>query len=271
VLEAGRAIPEEGLADPRRRIRPGPRGALVALGLALGVTACTGTDSTYRVVAEEENLTRQVADLRVLVRRAEKGALVPRDGVVVSVGEDLLQRLIQLALPREDVLENRFYVRLERAEVHLEDGHAAVRLEGRVEWLDDTFGFRGDVSAELTALGRVEVVGADTREGTLTARVVPWGFEIHRLRVGEERPRTRRLVGILGRALPEALATLSTRLTIPVAFEREVHMDAFDAGPVHVSAASVPVRVAVKDATAHGGRLWVVLAVDTGTWSRERK
>jgi len=249
------------------------RSAGLALALAAGLIlpACTDPDAPYRVVAEEENLTRQVEDLRGLVERAERGALVSRDGVVVSVGERLMQELIQLALPREDVLEEKFWVRLEKAEAHFEDGHAAVRLEGRIEWLDDTFGFRGDVSAELTVLGRVEAVAADTKEGTLTARVVPYGFEIHRLRVGEESPRTRRFMGILGRALPEALSTLSTKLTIPVAFERELHLEGIEAGPVRVSGASVPLRVVVREATAHGGRLWVLLQVDAGQWTRDKR
>jgi hypothetical protein len=253
--------------------RWGRRGArlALALGAALTLAACDDPEAPYRVVAEEENLTRQVEDLRGLVERAEKGTLVPRDGIVVSVSEALVQELIQLALPREDVLEERFWVRLEKAEAHFEDGHGAVRLEGRVEWLDDTFGFRGDVAADLTVLGRVEAVAADTKQGTLTARVVPYGFEIHRLRVGEERPRTRRLMGILGRALPEALSTLSTRLTIPVAFERELRLEGLEAGPVRVAPATVPVRVAVREATAHGGRLWVVLEVDAGAWRRDAK
>jgi len=260
---------------PRRvstalRSTRGPRPAALAVLVvsALAAGACTDPDAPYRVVAEEENLTRQVEDLRALVDRAEKGVLVPRDGLVVSVSEELVQRLIQLALPREDVLEGRFFVRLEKAEAHFEDGHGAVRLDGHVEWLDDTFGFRGEVDADLTVLGRVEAVAADTTEGTLTARVVPYGFEVHRLRVGDEAPRTRHFLHVLGRTLPGALSTLSTRLTIPVAFEREVSLDGIEAGPVSIGGASVPVRAAVREATAHGGRLWVSLETGIGRWTR---
>ena len=251
-----------------RRADGGSRLAL-ALVAAVALAACGEPERSFRVIAEEEHLLRQVEDLRRLVERAEQGALLPRDAVVVSVSEELVRELLQLTLPREDVVQERFHVRLDEADARFEDGHGTVRLDGRVDWTDDTLGFGGVVSADLTVLGRVEAVGADIERGTLTTRVAPYGFQIHRLRMGEESPRTRRLVESLGQALPEALSTMATKLTIPVAFEHRLRLEGIEAGPVRVAGAAVPLRAVVREASAHGGRLWIVLQVDTGPWARD--
>ena len=252
---------------------PGARGRrwlAVALVAGLAAAACQDPDAPLRALAEEENLTRQVEDLQRLVERAERGALVPNHGAVIAIGERLVREAVELSLPHEEVVEERYRVRLERADVTLRDGHASVRLDGRVDWIGETSLVEGGVSAELTVFARIEAIGADAKAGTLTARVAPYGFEIHRLRVGEERPRTRQLIGALGRALPEALSAFATPLTLPVVLEERLPFVAVKAGPVSVDAASVPLRVRVSDAFAQGGRLFVVLRVDAGRWTRDR-
>jgi hypothetical protein len=223
-----------------------------------------------RVLAREENLTRQVEDLRRLVERAERSALVPNHGAVIAIGERLVRKAVELSLPHEEVVEERYRVRLDKADVTLRDGHARVRLDGRVVWIGETSLVEGEISAELTVFARVEAIGADAKAGTLTAQVTPYGFEIHRLRVGEESPRTRQLVAALGRALPETLAVFATPLTLPVVLEERLRFAALRDGPVTVDAASVPLRVRVSDAFAEGGRLFVVLHVDAGHWTRDR-
>jgi hypothetical protein len=246
------------------------RGLAVALVAGLATAACPNPEAPLRVLAEEENLSRQVEDLQRLVERAERGALVPNHGAVIAIGEPLVRRAVELSLPREEVLEGRYRVRLEKADVTLRDGHASVRLEGRVNWIGETSLVEGEISAELTVFARVEAVGADAEAGTLTARVAPYGFEIHHLRVGEEQPRTRQLIAALGRALPEALSAFATPLTLPVVLEERLHFAALRAAPVTADGASVPLRVRVGDVFAQGGRLFVVLRVDAGQWTRDR-
>ena len=84
-------------------------------------------------------------------------------------------------------------MRLERADVQFRDRHAGVRLEGRVGWADDADLYRADVFVDLTVFGRVDAVAVDAKEGTLTVDVVPIGFEIQRLNVGERQPTVRQL------------------------------------------------------------------------------
>jgi hypothetical protein len=242
----------------------------VAALVGLVAAACSNPGAPLRVVAEEENLTREVGDLQRLVERAERGALVPNHGVVIAIGERLVGRAVELSLPREEVLEGRYRVRIDKADVTLRDGHARVRLEGRVDWVGETRLVEGGISAELTLFARVEAVGTDAKAGTLTARVVPYGFEIHHLRVGEEQPRTRRLIEALGRALPEALSAFATPLTLPVVLDERLALGALRKGPVTVDGASLPLRLRVSDAFAQGGRLFVVVRLDAGQWKRNR-
>jgi hypothetical protein len=51
-------------------------------------------------------------------------------------------------------------------------------------------------------------------------------------------------------------------VTIPVAFERELRLGGRDAGPLRYRAATLPLRFVVKDVSAHGGRLWLSVAVE---------
>ena len=216
-----------------------------------------------RVLDQESHLTRQVADLRRLVERAERGRLVPRDGLVVAVRADVVRRMAELALPREQVVGGRFRVRLERADVQFRDRHGAVRLEGRVGWAEDADLYRADVFVDLTVFGRVDTVAVDAKEGTLTIGVVPIGFEIQRLNVGEGQPTVRQLAEGLARALPEGLSTLRSTVTIPVAFEHTLRLRGRESGPVRFRPASLPLRLVVRDASAHGGRLWVSVGVES--------
>lgn len=238
-------------AQPRR----GRPLLALLLGAAASVAGCRA-GPPERVLDVEAHLTRQVADLRSLVERAERGALVPTDGLVVVVGEDAVQRLVQATLPREHALPGGFRVRLERVDVQLRDRAGAVQLEGRVGWA-----VAPDAFVDLVVLGRVDAVAVDPAEGTLTARMEPYGFEIRRRASGEP-PLAVRLAEGLARALPQSLSVFGSALTIPVGFEHRLRFDGVAAGPVRLAPASLPLRVAVQDACAHGGRLWVSVRVE---------
>jgi len=234
------------------------------LSLAAGALAGGCGGAPQRVADLEAHLSRQVADLRALVERAEKGRLVATDGLVVAVREDVVRHMAELALPREQVIQQRFRVRLERADVRFRDRHGAVRLEGRVGWADVADLQRADVFVDLVVFGRIDAAAVDAKEGTLAVEIVPIGFEIQKVNVGEGQPTVRELAAGVARSLPEGLASLSTRVTIPVAFEREIRLEGRDSGPLRYRPASLPLRFVVKDLAAHGGRLWLSVAVEAG-------
>ncbi len=244
------------------RVAPG-----LALALALGwpLAACRDRTEPARVLAREEHLRRQIEDLRVLVDRAAKGVLVPSDGAVIAIGEDLAQRLLRLARPRVVVLHDRFRARLEKAEVRFRDKHGAVRFDGRVGWAEDADLYDADVSADVAVFARFETVEVRPAEGMLVARIVPMGLEIQRLRVGGESRAARRLAETMAEQMGESLSALAFPLTIPVAVEHELRFAGVEEGPLRLRGGAVPLRAVVRDASAHGGRLWIVLKVTAGT------
>jgi hypothetical protein len=249
------------LVPPQPRAGRATRAWLLSLAAGALAGGC-GEAPPQRVLDLESHLSRQVADLRALVERAEKGRLVPTDGLVVAVREDLVRRMAELALPREQVLQQRFRVRLERADVRFRDRHGAVRLEGRVGWADEADLKRADVFVDLVVFGRIDAAAVDPEEGTLAVDIVPVGFEIQKVNVGEGQPTVRQLAEGAARALPQSLSGLGTRVTIPVAFERELMVDGRDSGPLRYRPASLALRFVVKDVSAHGGRLWLSVGVD---------
>jgi hypothetical protein len=249
------------LVSPKVRLGRATRAWLPSL-VAGALAAGCGEAPPEPVLDLESHLTRQVADLRTLVERAEKGGLVPTDGLVVAVREDVVRRMAELALPREEVVGGRFRVRLERADVRFRDRHGAVRLEGRVGWADDADLYRAGVFVDLTVFARIDAVAVDAKEGTLTVEVVPIGFEIRRVNVGERQPTVRQLAEGLARALPEGLSALRSTVAIPVAFEHQLRLAGRESGPVRFRPAYLPLRLVVKDASAHGGRLWVSVGVE---------
>jgi hypothetical protein len=250
-------------------LRQAVLGVAFALALTLAaVSGCRGGDKPRRVLAEEEHLLRQVEDLRLLVARAERGSLVPTSGLVVVVDEGLAEQIVQLTLPREHTIERRFAARIERAVVRFSEGHGLVQLHGRVRWLGEGVTASGDVSADLTILARVGAVRADPSAGTIKAEVSPFGFEIHELRIGEKSPATRRFVEGLAAALPGALSSFTTALTLPVAVEHQFLLPKMEAGVLRIPEVSVSVRGSVVEAEAHGGRLWIALRLDVGIQRR---
>jgi len=232
--------------------------------LLVAATACRDRTEPTRVLAREEHLHRQIDDLRALVDRASKGVLVPEDGVVIAISEDLAHRLLRLALPRDVVLGDQLRARLERAEVRFRDKHGAVRFDGRVDWVDSPDLFDADVSADLTVFARIETVEVHAQEGVLFAQIVPIGFDVHRFMVGDESRAARRLAESMAKQLKGHLAALAFPLAIPVAVEHELSFAGVADGPLRLRAGAIPLRAVVRDAAAHGGRLWIVLQVEAG-------
>jgi hypothetical protein len=250
------------LVSPLHRAASGLALTLVLASLG---AACRDRSEPVRVVAREEHLRRQIEDLRSLVQRAEKGALVPSDGAVIAISEALAQRLLQLALPREVVFHDRFRARLEKAEVRFRDKHGAVRFDGRVSWAGDADLYDAEVSADMAVFARFETVEVHPRQGTLIAQIVPMGIKIHSVNVGGESRAARRLAEAAAEQTAESLSALAFPLTIPVAVEHELRFAGVEEGPVRLRGGSIPLRAVVRDASAHGGRLWIVLQVEAGS------
>lgn len=216
-------------------------------------------------MAREAMLRHQIDGLETLIASAEKGTLFPKDLLVVSVDEQTVRDLALLALPREEVIAGKYRVRLDKAEVGFRDKWGSVRLDGRVS---PAGGSADDVFAELAVFGHLATVDID-ENGVLKGRVSVIGFEVQRFGVYGESAAGRRLLEGLAEQQAGALSSLALPITIPVQLQQLITLDGLGPeGPVRVLPAQFPLKVTVADVSAHGGRLWIALDVQAGSWTR---
>lgn len=231
------------------------------LALAVGAAALTACDRSggQRISPEEAVLLRQRAGLESLIAAARKGPLIPFQQVLVVLDESLIQNLLTAATPYERVVNNRFRVRVDSASVAFDDGFALVRLDGRASLADRK---EGDVYADVSIYGGLDVVELDPTSGILRGRVNVMAFQARRVGVlGMDAP-VRRLIEDLSSQKIEELNVLASSLEIPVRLEHAVVIPEIGPkGEIRIPAATVPLRVAVQDVKAYRGKLWVSIGV----------
>jgi len=214
-----------------------------------------------RVIAQELVLNRQIEGLRALIAAAEKGSLVPKDKLVVAVSERLVKDLAALALPREQVIADKFRVRLEQVDIRFRDGAGSVRLDGRVSPATQP---AEAVFAELAVFGLMDRIDVDAETGILRGKVSVIGFELKKVGVFGESPTGQRLLEELGEQKLDDLSALALPVEIPVRLEEQIALRGITEGPVRLRPATFPLKVSVANVSAHGERLWVALDVDLG-------
>ncbi len=209
--------------------------------------------------AEQAVLDRRIQGLQGLVAAAGKGPLVPFGSVLATVDEATVQDLLRAGLPFERLVAERFRVRVERAEVHFEDGFGLVQLDGRATLADAP----GAAAADVSVFGALDIVELDPLSGLLHGRVKVIAVDARRVGVlGMGTKSGERLVEDLGRAQLDAFSALASRLEIPIRLERSVSLPAVDAVQgIRIAAAAVPLRAGVVDVKAFRRRLWVCLDV----------
>jgi hypothetical protein len=228
--------------------------------LFLGAAALAGCHGGHHhetaVTAERAVLERRLQGLRGLIAAAEKGPLVPFERVLAVADEKMVADVLESALPYERVIADRYRVRVERAEVHFDDGFGLVRLDGRATL---TTAPEAAAVAEISVFGALSIVELDPTSGVLRGRVKVIALDARRVDLlGVETTSGERLVEDLGRERLDSFSALASRLEIPIRLEREVRLPAVDAkGEVHIDGATIPLEVAVVDVKAFFGRLWV--------------
>lgn len=233
------------------------------LAVATLALACRRYDTESALARAEKNvLERQIAGLRDVVALAEKGPLLPKDAIAVAVDEALVRDLIAVSLPLEQIVAERYKVRIERAEVSFVSQESVVRLHGRVSSLTapETF-------VDLMLLGGIDTLEVDAQSGRLRGAVVLDHFEVRRASAAGAESRTvAALVEELGRERLEAFKTLVPRIEIPVRLDQRLVLKGPGDGPVSVRAGELPLHVAVARVLPVAGRLWVLLDVSIGAW-----
>jgi hypothetical protein len=231
------------------------RGVLLGLlGLLLG---CRGGGPRAR--AEGAALRRQTEGLRELLAAADKGSLFSADQLAIGIKAELLRDLLQKRLPIETIIGEQLRVRLEKAEVSLENSQSLVTLQGRVSPVDGA-----DAFADLELLGGLHRLEVDAATGILTARVELDRIEVQRLAAGVlERGLVQGINESLGGRSLGALGDVLPLIEIPVRFDQSIEFKGFAEGVVSVRPKRIPVRVSVARVIPVAGRLWILLDIST--------
>jgi hypothetical protein len=241
-------------------------GGLVGLAAALLFCGChllPGYDAGQR-----EILTRKVAALESLVGKASRGPIFDPRHLLVAVDADLVRRLVDAQLPREETVAERFRVRATSAQVHFDDNVGLLVLEGSVSDVEDP---QGRAFAQVTLFTEVSVVELEPESGVLKGRVALLAFEVHHLRLPGRDPLALPLVSQLARLKVGAFAAFARPFEIPVALSRDLDIAGLGpGGAVGVPRGRVRLKMAVAGMLAFDGRLWVAVSADRREWSSAR-
>jgi hypothetical protein len=234
------------------------RFAFAALASGALFPACHRQTAT---TADQAVLDRRRQGLAGLMAAARRGSLLPFSKMLVVADERLVQQVMAATLPFERVIVDRYRIRVSRAEVHFDDGFGLVRLDGEASFADrpETEGH-----AEVTVFGGLDVVALDPESGVLRGSVKIIALDARRVNVyGVKSSIVEDLVEQLGREKLDSFSALASAIEIPVRLERSVTLPAVGPGEVRIDAATIPVRAAVSDVKAFGGKLWVSVDVST--------
>ncbi|MBN2371405.1 MAG: hypothetical protein JXO72_13055 [Vicinamibacteria bacterium] len=239
-----------------------PVAALLAIGLVGMPTFDPSACGRLRLTGSGERaiLTRRVEKLRKLVNASRAGSILAEHDMTLVLDQGLIAAILGAHLPWEDVVADRYRVRITEVAVECEDGLALLVMEGRV-------GERGvqpsDEFAALRLFGEVDVVDLDDVEGTLKGRVSLLAFEVRPAGVFERHGATRRLLDEFGRLRIHAFETFARPFEVPVRLERVIDIPpASRHGAVRLHAGRLAVTATVSDVLAYDGRLWIALRAD---------
>jgi hypothetical protein len=236
--------------------------AVISLLVAAG---CHPVGLVQRPPIEEVLLERRQQGLRSLIADARDGTLVPFEQALVVVSESLVQNLIEATLPIEQVLADRYRVRVESARVQFQEGFGQVQLRGRASLVNDP-----NTAAEIDVYGAIDVVDLDPKTGVLRGRVTILAVETQRVDVIGVSAPVRRLVDDLSREQLKTFEPLLDRVDIPVRLEQELLVPALDQSGVRIAEASLPLEATVVDVKAFHGKLWICATAKASVAARKK-
>ena len=237
----------------------GPRRALAlgAILLLLG-PGCRKRErpEAARARATAAFLTTQIAGLKDLLARAEKGELVTKDQLAIGISEDVVKSLFNASLPQETVIAQRLRVRIESALPAFRGSQAALLFRARVSSEDIPSAF---ASVELA--GRLDQFRL--QDGRLFSRVALEHFSVLEASVGEL------AADMLDNVVKDHLDVIQgaiPEVEIPVRFEQAININGLDEGPVVAKPGTLPLQISVAQVIPVNERLWVLVDAKAGPW-----
>lgn len=231
-----------------RRTLPAAMSFAAAAIVAAILGGGCGRTEPLEIRLERDVLVRQKAALE---RELQRGVEPDAGDIVISVPASLVDELLDVALPVQTTVANRFVITADSARVDFDAGLALVRIAARVAWAE-----RDEVSANIEIIGTLQILDID-ETGTLAATVEILGFETRDVRVGALSPRAGRLLDELARRPAEELNALLARIEIPVRLVPLIPLPAVAEDEVTIPAVEIPIDARVRGVGVGRGRLRV--------------
>jgi hypothetical protein len=229
---------------------------VAVLALALASLRVTRPVRQPPMSAREALLSRQNQELLKLVAAADAGTLLDFKGVLIVVDQALVRDLLRAVTPLEADVGSGFHVRIDSADTSFGDGVALVSMTGAARLGG------APVGSPVTVLAAIDVVELHPISGVLECRVSILGVDAHDAgALGHGDP-----VGRLTEALTRGgLALLIGSIEIPVSVEDRLAIPAVASKRLQIAAESLPLRIAVQEVKAFGGRLWIFVDANLAT------
>jgi hypothetical protein len=238
-------------------------GLLVALlATAAGASACRKREPPdhARERMRKQVLEKQLVELEELRGKAERGELVRADQIAVSIGEKAATEILNVPLPREQVIAGRARVRLEQAVAYFRGNQAILLFKARAQSEDWKNAY-----ADLELAGGLDDV--ELSEGRLRARVQLVHFTVLEASVGTL------AVGVVERLVRDNLQVLQGAIPpfeVPVRLDEQIALTSFEEGPVSARGGALPLAVQVAQVLNINERMWILLDVKAGPWKAAR-
>lgn len=236
--------------------RPLLSGALLTTVLLLG---CAPSQEETEYLARRAMLLRQNQGIKELIAEEEKGSLVPVDRFLIGVDEKVLGDIFRSQLPRERPLGERFVIRLEKAEVSLQDKYGLIIIEGNLHLRKTP-----ERKIAVRIFGGLGSVMIDPMTNLLSIGVAIDHFELLQAGLLES------ILGSSGKKLfaKQGLSLLQDaipNIQIPVALRQNINIPPIAEGGINLDSLTIPLDLAVNRFIAAGGKLWVTLNATVGT------
>lgn len=224
---------------------------LLAVGVVALLCACSPREPLDERLERDLLLRQKEALQRELARHGEE---LDAD-IVVVIPASLVDGLLDVALPLETVVADRFRVTVDSGRVDFTGGLALVRLSALIEAVD-----RDGVSARIVILGTLEVL--DIQEsGTLATRVEILGWQTQAVRIGSLSPPAGRLLDEFAARPANELNELLSRIEIPVRLAPTIPLPAVEEDEVTIAAVDIPLSARLQEVRVGGGVMWVHIDV----------
>jgi hypothetical protein len=201
-----------------------------------------------RMSAREALLSRQNQELAKLASAAENGALLDFESMLIVVDQALVRDLLRAVTPLEADVGSGVHMKIDSADASFEDGVALVSMTGTASVGGASVGSR------VTVLAAIDVVELQPASGVLECRVSILGVDAPGTRALGHDDTVDRLTEALARG---GLSLLLGSLEIPVGVEDRLSIPAVESKRLQIAAVNLPLRIAVRQVKAFGGRLWV--------------